>query len=1073
MNDEDETAATARRHRAVEEAEAVLSAIGGEAHLDGFNLLGVIANPRGSIMSPSSFHGRYNPSTPLASSTNAAAVGDALTDTYYSFESTLSSVSEQISSLNAVLEDWSRSILEDPVVDDQPLESVLEELPRELQNLDLQTLQSYLEASGVKAHAFTERRKTNEEHQRPMSNGSERSSRSAPLRPEDDIPSRFFDADFDLTDGATFGELLLLDGEAVADPSLTTSGPVHEWFPLPPPDSFGGHLDKVELDLLQQVRSQSDNFFQESLRFAQLQEWIHTLQQQVVDLQGSMKMVQHDLLEPMETIPQADGQRAELQQLLQVIEATTDVLRCKASIAGYLSADDDLAAIDQIQYGRQLLWGAESGIELRRLQALKTVGDQLNQYEQLVVTNLREELVEIFLGWNTSAVSSIYAVNGSSPSRQKVHERVGEIFGALEKCQATVATRAAYSQRLQDVIRMTVRTTVGEFATDGDSTVSSGASSMSLERFLDCLDMLFEQLLALLTSASGVDEFCREGSLVFKDDDENETEASKSGKAASDTASVDTSSTTKLTPMAFVVAGAAELSSKSVSELLRLRKDAHSLVTLDEMKRIWDRCMSFVSRVEELSGHKVSALRSTLLAQAKSFVERKHESNMSSLVAALDSERWTPCLVSAERQVSITRLCTGRSVLSGSAPSDEALGTEKRPAVEVEGRQYKVVWSCLLLIEMTLANIAAAAQFPSLASNSVAKVTELLRLFNARTTQLVLGAGAIHSTARLKSINAKHLSMVTQCLGMVLATLPHIRAGLMAQLPAKQHTLLSSFDQIKKEFTDHNEKVLNKFVTIIGSIVEHGLAPKIPGTDFDARAKIPTTADCKIACCIFLEGVSSNTRKMHQVLASLLPPDHLEDVFSRIFAFVDQKVPALFIAAADQAAKPGAPPPFSFPKTEEGKQRFLAEIEMLTSNLNGLEGVQPWDFSAGGILARQIDYEINPAASLDETEVNGDVHSPKSESTSIETNDTGLTTATLVDESQAEREIDDQEKVTDKGLWNGETVDEANGEHTVEATESREDKSISAQQDASTPESAPPATAEAEDATYPAEATTL
>ena len=55
---------------------------------------------------------------------------------------------------------------------------------------------------------------------------------------------------------------------------MNTDGPVQEWPPLAPPDTFGGFLDRVELALLQQVRSKSDELFQESLRFALLQEWI-------------------------------------------------------------------------------------------------------------------------------------------------------------------------------------------------------------------------------------------------------------------------------------------------------------------------------------------------------------------------------------------------------------------------------------------------------------------------------------------------------------------------------------------------------------------------------------------------------------------------------------------------------------------------------------------------------------------------------------------------------------------------------------------------------------------------------
>jgi vacuolar protein sorting-associated protein 54 len=338
--------------------------------------------------------------------------------------------------------------------------------------------------------------------------------------------------------------------------------------------------------------------------------------------------------------------------------------------------------------------------------------------------------------------------------------------------------------------------------------------------------------------------------------------------------------------------------------------------------------------------------------------------------------------VSAERQAALTRLCTGRAVASNKMLTkrvlsddklDETLNNhkEKKPIAEVEGVKYKVVWSSLLLVEMIMTNLSSAAHFQSLAANAVAKVSELLRLFNTRSTQLVLGAGAIHSAARLKSINAKHLSMVTQCLGMMSALLPHIRAALMAQLPAKQHTLLSDLDKIKKEYVDHNEKVLNKFVTIIGGIVEHGLAPRIANTDFDARARvlpIHENENDDVACCVFLDGILSTTRKMHQVLNSLLPPDHLQDVFSRIFAYVDQKVPTLLIALASATNTPNGSPSFCFPSTDDGKRRLILEVEFTTKKLNGLQGVLPWDFFAMTVLERKLEYKVVRTTTQEEPE---------------------------------------------------------------------------------------------------------
>jgi len=123
---------------------------------------------------------------------------------------------------------------------------------------------------------------------------------------------------------------------------------------------------------------------------------------------------------------------------------------------------------------------------------------------------------------------------------------------------------------------------------------------------------------------------------------------------------------------------------------------------------------------------------------------------------------------------------------------------------------------------MLMANLLAASTFQSLAPTIVSKITELLRLFNSRSTQLVLGAGAIHSAARLKSINAKHLALVTQCLTFVRSLLPSIRAALMSHLPRKQHVLLGDLDRIKGDYGEHFEKVLGKFVGIVENGVVRG-----------------------------------------------------------------------------------------------------------------------------------------------------------------------------------------------------------------------------------------------------------
>lgn len=285
----------------------------------------------------------------------------------------------------------------------------------------------------------------------------------------------------------------------------------------------------------------------------------------------------------------------------------------------------------------------------------------------------------------TSALAnSTTSISLRSERRIKVKHTVK----ALQKCEQLSSVADAYREKLCDTIRVTVRTTVSECAADAakdttllssptdtnaststaggaskngteqqqpKSSITKGIVSMTFEQFMECMNMIFEQVLALLQSAAGVSKFFREEGISLKDGPDMGAGNQRSDRTLSKDASISkrtnrhmprsqTEMASSTSPSA--VFSASDLSHKSITELLRLRKEAHSLVSFDEMKRLWDSCLAFTLQVEKFSGQKAYGLRSTLLAQAKAFVERRHEGNMSSLVATLDGERWTQCDVS-------------------------------------------------------------------------------------------------------------------------------------------------------------------------------------------------------------------------------------------------------------------------------------------------------------------------------------------------------------------------------------------------------------------------------------------
>ena len=809
------------------------------------------------------------------------------------------------------------------------------------------------------------------------------------------------------------------------------------------------YLDSVEISLLEQVRSKSHAYFTETTRFAELKALVKESCEQVLDLRSTLVELLLCNVEDVERIPKDAFERNALDQLSHLLDLADSVVTAKACVAGLISTNNDEDArnaviairgakilfniTDQDEYQRRqqqnqhLLLPRNNKYALEKLKALSNVEKELTEYEKIVVHNLSNKLVDIFLSWggtnsyNTrdenffssasgqymSQVDSLSWIPSNTSESIEKQEIARDLIHSLVLCNKLSETNMLYTDRLCDVIKMTVKTAVQECVADAMmlkqqpqqqqtlGSIASSVTNMTFDQFMGCLEMLFEQILGEVKSAVSVTRFLRQEGIILRDSTtaggSNASTQFVSVASGSATQEEDTSSLSVSSSSARSTAS--ELAHKSIAELLRIKKDAHSLIGLEQMQRLWDTCLAFTVQLENLSGTKAYGLRSTLLAQTKAFVERKHENNMTALVAALDCEKWSQCDVSAERQASLTRLCAGRAVLSTASLSSKLLSStmtsdifdhltsvdiksndasstgsatlsSRRDAssseAEVEGTNYKVVWSCLLLVEMVLSDVSCAAHFQTLATNMISKVVELLRLFNTRTSQLVLGAGAIHSSAKLKSINAKHLALVTQCLGMLIAILPHIRAALMAQLQAKQHLLLSDLDKVKQDYADHLEKVLTKFVTILGGIVEHTLAPLIVKTDFDQRAamfdnegnaKHPT-----VSCSPFLEGVIANTKKMHQVLNSLLPPEHLRDVFSRIFLYLDQKIPLLYSSTATSSSKnlDGAQPSFKFPTTDKGKQRMIAEVHYVIKCLNDIPGVTPHKFTSPSTLKKQL-----------------------------------------------------------------------------------------------------------------------
>ncbi|KAM3624646.1 uncharacterized protein V6R79_026032 [Siganus canaliculatus] len=276
---------------------------------------------------------------------------------------------------------------------------------------------------------------------------------------------------------------------------------------------------------------------------------------------------------------------------------------------------------------------------------------------------------------------------------------------------------------------------------------------------------------------------------------------------------------------------------------------------------------AFARDTEELCGRRSVSLRGALQSQANRFVHRFHEERKTKLSLLLDNERWKQAEVPAEFQDLVNSIADGRITL----PERKIPGPEERKPAEfllVNGQKYAVVGTVLLLIRIFLEYCQCVNDIPSITTDMLTRLSDLLKHFNSRSCQLVLGAGALQVVG-LKTITTKNLALASRCLQLVVHYIPIIRTHFETKLQPKQFSVLRHFDHITKDYNDHIAEISAKLVAIMDSLFEKVLSK------YEVKAPMPS------AC---FRNVCKQIAKMHEAIYELLPEEQTQMLFLRINA---------------------------------------------------------------------------------------------------------------------------------------------------------------------------------------------
>ena len=194
---------------------------------------------------------------------------------------------------------------------------------------------------------------------------------------------------------------------------------------------------------------------------------------------------------------------------------------------------------------------------------------------------------------------------------------------------------------------------------------------------------------------------------------------------------------------------------------VRSRPAAIKLVTATELARV-DRLVDrLVGVTQAMCGKASAGLSLVLQGQTILYVQLVQEGAKERIIKQMETEKWRKTTVNKLELQYLHKVIGDMVEIKLVDESDEDIS---ELIIEEEG--YIFVDSVITLLVTVSDCCKLAEQLPQACVEIGSKACELFKLFNSRTCQLVLGAGAV-SMAGLKTITIRNLGVTLRSLNLV------------------------------------------------------------------------------------------------------------------------------------------------------------------------------------------------------------------------------------------------------------------------------------------------------------------
>jgi len=689
--------------------------------------------------------------------------------------------------------------------------------------------------------------------------GSSKSSTSSLIKrspvptppPKLNIPSVFLDQDFDLSNPTTFNAVFPFLTESLSQ--TNRSNP----FQIESKDAkhveSGGRLvqeklqhyiDQVEVNIASQVCTKSHHFFQVMTYHDALMSQLISLISVVRTVRKRLAHVQDGVLAAIR-VPQLAVRASNLESLLGVLSTIDTLHKTQPTIQLQLTRQEFAAALELISTSKDILNNETVNIE-----CLKHLPSQLDELVSVIEKMLLADFESIIAAEFERDMDLIKLSElGETIERDTKYDECmlsaivsgmvrQQNFKFLEffEHQSISCLKNVIKEVVLSVLDVTEETTLTNL-------VAEFAGKASSQDWAGLIDLLCGSCLALV--AARVQPIQH---LICSTQELSE----------SHNASVNT-------PIINICDQLHERLGKLVS--LRSRPAGLVLVTPQELVDLGNVIQSLITRTQDLCGtSRVSAslsLSHTTLTVV--FVQQMGDQVRGDLVSSMEVEKWKRGSVSPN-VVRDFHSCIRNNFDLSNATGD----AEINEIVTTSGEKYAFVNSVMKLLTSISDYCKLADQIAQASTEIGQKTSELLKLFNSRTCQLVLGAGAV-SVAGLKTITIRNLAVTRASLSLSSLIINCVKNHLMelsGNLTEKQSTTLArNFDNASKDYQEHLAELDKKIIQVVDAALNQQLA------NWERKPPVPSES---------FKSIGKQLTKFHEAVHDILSPEKVTNLFLTI-----------------------------------------------------------------------------------------------------------------------------------------------------------------------------------------------